>query len=341
MKTTLRTRWQAALFALILCAVSVFSTACASGNPSSVTTAVTTTTTVAATTDTAVTTTASPAVSLTTKPQSATPTLSAIPPYTGRPYVTLNNNIPVFSASELTTTAYERYAALDSLGRCGAALASCGKEIMPADGEKRGSISSIKPSGWVQATYDCVNGKYLYNRSHLIGWQLSAENANKRNLITGTRYMNTEGMLPFENMVADYIRETGNHVAYRVTPIYEGDNLLPSGVQMEAYSVEDDGEGICFHVYVYNVQPGIVIDYATGASRLGTDMVAATTTTAIRKITTTKATTTTAVTEMVWVPQSGKKYHSNAACSGMKDPTQLSVSEAVRQGYEPCKRCYH
>ena len=138
---------------------------------------------------------------------------------------------------------------------------------MPKPNEERESISSVKPSGWVQAQYDCVSGKYLYNRCHLLGWQLSAENANKRNLITGTRYMNTEGMLPFENMVADYIRETGNHVAYRVTPIYEGGDLVARGVQMEAYSVEDDGEGICFNVFCYNVQPGVTIDYSTGRSR--------------------------------------------------------------------------
>ena len=192
--------------------------------------------------------------------------LSAIPAYSGRPYVVINNNVPSFNKYELTTKGYETYASLDSLGRCGGAVASCGREIMPKEGEVRGSISSVKPSGWVQAQYDCVSGKYLYNRCHLIGWQLSAENANKRNLITGTRYMNTEGMLPFENMVADYIKETGNHVAYRITPIYNGSNLVASGVQMEAYSVEDDGEGICFNVYCYNVQPGVEIDYSTGRS---------------------------------------------------------------------------
>ena len=193
--------------------------------------------------------------------------LSNIPAYSGRPYAIINNNVPSFNKYELTAKGYETYASLDSLGRCGGAVASCGKEIMPRDGEERGSISSVKPSGWVQAQYDCVSGKYLYNRCHLIGWQLSAENANKRNLITGTRYMNTEGMLPFENMVADYIRETGNHVAYRITPIYNGSDLVASGVQMEAYSVEDDGEGICFNVYYYNVQPGVTIDYSTGRSR--------------------------------------------------------------------------
>lgn len=206
-----------------------------------------------------------------TKPQSvgddnSKAVLSEIPAYSGRPYVVINNNVPSFNKYELTAKGYETYASLDSSGRCGGAVASCGREIMPKEGEERGSISSVKPSGWVQAQYDCVSGKYLYNRCHLLGWQLSAENANKRNLITGTRYMNTEGMLPFENMVADYIRETGNHVAYRVTPIYEGGDLVASGVQMEAYSVEDDGEGICFNVYCYNVQPGVEIDYSTGRS---------------------------------------------------------------------------
>ncbi len=192
--------------------------------------------------------------------------LSKIPEYSGIPYVVINDNIPSFNKYELTTKGYETYASLDSFGRCGGAVASCGKEIMPSANEERGSISSVKPSGWVQAQYDWVSGKYLYNRCHLIGWQLSAENVNKRNLITGTRYMNTEGMLPFENMVADYIRETGNHVAYRITPIYDGNDLVASGVQMEAYSVEDGGEGICFNVYCYNVQPGVKIDYSTGRS---------------------------------------------------------------------------
>ena len=192
---------------------------------------------------------------------------ASLPSYSGVAYAIVNNNRPLFSAAELTTEAYESYLPLDELGRCREALASCGLEIMPAEDEERGSISSVYPSGWVQAKYDCVSGKYLYNRSHLIGWQLSAENANKSNLITGTRYMNVEGMLPFENMVADYIRETGNHVAYRVTPIFVGDELVCRGVQIEAYSIEDEGEGICFNVYCYNVQPGVVIDYATGESR--------------------------------------------------------------------------
>ncbi len=189
-----------------------------------------------------------------------------IPAYTGNAYAVINDNIPHFSPIELTTEAYEKYGSLDELGRCSMAIASCGKEIMPKSGEKRGSISSVYPTGWVQAQYDSVSGKYLYNRCHLIGWQLSAENANKRNLITGTKYLNVTGMLPFENMVADYIKETNNHVAYRVTPVFEGDNLLASGVHLEAYSVEDKGNGICFNVYCFNVQPDIEINYQTGES---------------------------------------------------------------------------
>lgn len=191
-----------------------------------------------------------------------------LPAYCGRPYVTVGDNVPVFSEEELSRTGYESYLPLDELGRTVGAVACVGQDTMPADGEERGSISKIKPSGWVQARYDCVNGGYLYNRCHLIGWQLSAENANERNLITGTKYLNVEGMLPFENLVADYIKETDNHVAYRITPIYQGDDLLASGVQMEAYSVEDAGEGVCFNVYCYNVQPGVTLDYTNGTSAL-------------------------------------------------------------------------
>lgn len=197
------------------------------------------------------------------------PVLASDYKYTGEPYVVVNNNQPVFCEADLSTKGYEKYSHLDDLGRCGVAIASCGQEIMPAYGEERGSISGIKPSGWKQAKYTgTVPNGYLWNRCHLIGWQLSAENANKRNLITGTRYMNTEGMLPFENMIADYIRETKNHVAYRVTPVYDGNNLVCSGVQLEAYSIEDKGDGICFNVYCFNVQPGITIDYTDGSSSL-------------------------------------------------------------------------
>lgn len=193
-----------------------------------------------------------------------------IPEYSGSPYVEINNNIPSFTESDYTTKAFETYSELDSLGRCGVAYANICEEIMPAEDEERESISQVKPSGWQTAKYaGVVDGNYLYNRCHLIGYQLAAENANKKNLITGTRYMNVEGMLPFENLVDDYIEENeNNHVLYRVTPIFEGNNLVASGVQMEAYSVEDNGKGICFNVYVYNVQPGIEINYATGESSL-------------------------------------------------------------------------
>ena len=192
--------------------------------------------------------------------------LAQIPSYTGNPYTVINDNIPNFSESDLTTDSFESYSELDSLGRCSTAYANIGQDIMPT--EERGSIGQVKPSGWHTVKYDCVDGKYLYNRCHLIGYQLTAENANERNLITGTRYLNIEGMLPFENMVADYIKETNNHVLYRVTPLYNGDNLLATGVQMEAQSVEDDGDGILFNVFCYNVQPGVGIDYATGDSWL-------------------------------------------------------------------------
>lgn len=189
-----------------------------------------------------------------------------IPDYSGEPYIVINDNVPQFTEEEITNDSFEEYGKLDGLGRCSTAVASIGQDLMPT--EKRGSIGQVKPTGWQTVKYDFVDGKYLYNRCHLIGYQLTAENANERNLITGTRYMNVEGMLPFENMVADYIKETDNHVMYRVTPMFVENNLVASGVQMEAYSVEDKGEGISFNVFVYNVQPGVIIDYETGESRL-------------------------------------------------------------------------
>ena len=195
-------------------------------------------------------------------------TVSTVPAYDDDAYVDINGGDPEFTKSEITTTAYESYSSLDSLGRCGEAEACIGTELMPGDDETRGSISSVYPTGWVQAKYSIISGGYLYNRCHLIGWQLTGQNANKKNLITGTRYLNVTGMLPFENDVADYIEDTDNHVMYRVTPYFSGSNLLASGVQMEAYSVEDSGKGISFNVYCYNVQPGITINYATGKSSL-------------------------------------------------------------------------
>lgn len=191
--------------------------------------------------------------------------LSGLPAYSGEAYVAVNNNQPYFSEEEQQNTeAFETYSPLDELGRCGVAWANICPELMPT--EERGEIGQVKPSGWHTVKYDCVDGQYLYNRCHLIGFQLAGENANEQNLITGTRYLNIEGMLPFENLVADYVQETGNHVLYRVTPMFDGDNLVAGGVLMEGWSVEDDGEGVCFCVYAYNVQPGVEIDYATGDS---------------------------------------------------------------------------
>ena len=191
-----------------------------------------------------------------------------IPRYNNKPYISLNNGIPVFEEFEVVTEAYEEYSDLDNLGRCTLASAIVCKDTMPKQGEKRGSISNVKPTGWVQAKYDCISGKSLYNRCHLIGWQLTAENANKNNLITGTRYLNIDGMLDYENMVAEYVKTNNGYVAYQVTPIFDGDNLVATGVQMEGYSIDDNGETICFNIFCYNVQPGIDIDYKTGNSML-------------------------------------------------------------------------
>ncbi len=193
-------------------------------------------------------------------------TLEDIPTYEDSPYVILDDNMPNFTEEDMTTTSFELYYDLDDLGRCTLTYANIGQDIMPT--EDRESISSVYPTGWESVQYDIVDSGWLYNRCHLIGFQLTGENANEENLITGTRYMNVDGMLPFENEVADYIYETDNHVLYRVTPIFEGDDLVAQGVQMEAYSVEDDGEGVCYNIFVYNVQPGIEIDYATGSSQL-------------------------------------------------------------------------
>lgn len=202
--------------------------------------------------------------------QLSTISLENIPEYSGTPYIELNGNIPKFTDEEKqNTTSFENYSELDSLGRCGVAFADVGQDIMPT--EKRGAIGMIKPSGWHTVKYpEVIKDKYLWNRCHLIAFMLAGENANQKNLITGTRYLNIEGMLPFENQVADYVKETNNHVLYRVTPIFKDDELVARGVHMEAYSVEDNGSGVCFNVYAYNIQPGIIIDYATGNSSLDT-----------------------------------------------------------------------
>ena len=263
--------------------------------------------------------------------------ISDIPAYTGQPYVELNGNEPSFAESELTTEPFEIYSELDSLGRCGTAYANVCKEIMPT--EERGKIGMVKPTGWQTVRYDFVDGQYLYNRCHLIGYQLSAENANERNLITGTRYLNIQGMLPFENMTADYVRETNNHVLYRVTPIFEGNNLLALGVQMEALSVEDNGDGIKLNVFCYNVQPGVVIDYATGDNRSDGSM-------AVKAAPTQGTAAHNETTATTYILNTNKKKFHYPACSSvkqMKDKNKRvftgSRENVITQGYEPCQKC--
>ena len=195
--------------------------------------------------------------------------LGEVPAYSGSPYIEINGNVPDFTEEDLTLEPFEYYSELDGLERCGAAYANICQELMPT--EKREDIGRIKPTGWQSVQYDSVDGKSLYNRCHLIGFQLAGENANEKNLITGTRYLNVTGMLPFENDVADYVQRTDNHVLYRVTPVFVGTELVARGVQMEAYSVEDAGDGVCFNVFAYNAQPGVIIDYATGESWLEED----------------------------------------------------------------------
>lgn len=264
-------------------------------------------------------------------------TIKNVPKFTNEPYVELNENIPEFTAKQKKKTkSFEQYSKLDSLGRCGAAYANVGQDIMPTE-ERRG-IGMIKPSGWHTVKYaGIVEGNYLYNRCHLIGYQLSGENSNTRNLITGTRYMNMEGMLPFENMVDEYVDATGNHVLYRVTPVYKGKDLVASGVQMEGWSVEDKGTGICFNVYVYNNQPGVIIDYATGASRLSKSAQKE----AEDKIVETKKET---GTEYI-MNTNTKKFH-RPTCSSAKDislsnkeVSKQTRAKIISQGYDPCKRC--
>lgn len=272
-------------------------------------------------------------------------TLDNIPAYSGQAYVELNGNQPTFTEDELVTESFETYSPLDSLGRCGVAYANVGLDTMPT--EERGSIGQVKPSGWQTVKYDCVDGKYLYNRCHLIGYQLTAENANKENLITGTRYLNVEGMLPFENLVADYVKETENHVLYRVTPIFEGDNLVASGVQMEAMSVEDKGEGVCFNVYCYNAQPGVAIDYATGDSWLEGDAPASSgsDSSAVPEETSSGSTSTAEQEQEYVLNTSSKKFHL-PDCSGVtsmspenrQDYTGTRQS-LIDQGYSPCGTC--
>lgn len=285
-----------------------------------------------------------------------------VPAYSGKPYTAVNNNEPYFTSDNLTTEAFENYSELDALGRCGVAYANVCLETMPT--EKRGSISEVKPTGWHSVKYDNVDGKSLYNRCHLIGYQLTAENANQQNLITGTRYLNVDGMLPFENMVADYVKETDNHVLYRVMPIFTGDNLVADGVLMEGYSVEDEGDGICFCVYAYNVQPGITIDYATGDSWLSSEKgnsdsssggnSAVSQSAADKSGTQQAAVQTESVKETSAPVSTGTEYILNTntkkfhypSCSSVKQMKASNKKEytgsrddLIAQGYDPCKKC--
>lgn len=262
--------------------------------------------------------------------------LDAIPAYDGKAYVAINNNEPFFTDSDMTTTAFENYSDLDSLGRCGVAYANICKDIMPT--EERGKIGMIKPSGWHTVKYDVIKDRYLYNRCHLIGYQLAGENANPKNLITGTRYLNVEGMLPFENLVADYVNNTGNHVLYRVTPMFSGSNLVANGVLIEAKSVEDNGGGILFNVYCYNVQPGVGINYENGDSWLDG------TTGSASSGSDTSATENSAADSsnsetMVHITATGKKYHRAGCRTLKKSDTEVTLDEAKSMGLSPCGIC--
>lgn len=245
-----------------------------------------------------------------------------LPEYSGKAYTFINNNEPFFKEYEIIKGSFEYYSELDELGRCDVCFSSIAKDIMPA--EERKSISSVTPTGWINADYDIVDGGYLYNRCHLIGFQLTGENANERNLITGTRYLNVEGMLPFENDVAEYIEKTGNRVIYRSTPVFTGDNLVADGVLLEAYSVEDGGEGISFCVFCYNVQPGIEINYMTGRS--------------YEDETFSGKETDINILFNVYRTPSGKKYHFDAECGG-RNSFRISIEEAKTLGLTACKKC--
>ena len=251
-----------------------------------------------------------------------------IPAYAGNSFVILDDNKPAFSKQDRERTdAFETYSDLDELGRCGVAYANICKELMPT--EERGAIGMVKPTGWHTVKYDNVEGKYLYNRCHLIGYQLAGENANEKNLITGTRYLNVTGMLKFEDQVADYVKATDHHVLYRVTPVFEGNNLVATGVEMEAYSVEDKGEGVSFHVFVYNIQPGIVIDYATGESWPDDS----------------KTTENTEKGQNYVLNTNTHKFHTQN-CESVRDIADSNKEvytgyreDLINMGYEPCKRC--
>ena len=251
-----------------------------------------------------------------------------IPAYAGNSFVILDDNKPAFSKQDRERTdAFETYSDLDELGRCGVAYANICKELMPT--EERGAIGMVKPTGWHTVKYDNVEGKYLYNRCHLIGYQLAGENANEKNLITGTRYLNVTGMLKFEDQVADYVKATDHHVLYRVTPVFEEDNLVATGVEMEAYSVEDCGKGVSFHVFVYNIQPGITIDYATGESWTDDS----------------KTEENTEAEDGYVLNTNTHKFHKEN-CESVRDIAGSNKEvytgnreDLINMGYEPCKRC--
>ena len=251
-----------------------------------------------------------------------------IPAYAGNSFVILDDNKPAFSKQDRERTdAFETYSDLDELGRCGVAYANICKELMPT--EERGAIGMVKPTGWHTVKYDNVEGKYLYNRCHLIGYQLAGENANEKNLITGTRYLNVTGMLKFEDQVADYVKATDHHVLYRVTPVFEGDNLVATGLEMEAYSVEDCGKGVSFHVFVYNIQPGITIDYATGESWTDDS----------------KTEENTEAEDGYVLNTNTHKFHKEN-CESVRDIAGSNKEvytgnreDLINMGYEPCKRC--
>ena len=271
--------------------------------------------------------------------------LSMVPEYKGQPYVMINGNNPYFTADELTTNSYENYAPLDKLGRCGSCIACIGQDIMPT--EERGNIGQVKPTGWHTVKYNgLVDGNYLYNRCHLIGYQLAGENANTKNLITGTRYLNVVGMLTLENMVANYVHATGNHVLYRVTPIFKGNNLVANGVLMEGYSVEDSGKNINFNVYAYNVQPGIGIDYATGESWLESDSVQTKEETKQNVAPAPTEEKSNSETKSDYVLNTNTKKFHIPSCSSVGDMKEKNKEyftgdrqTVINRGFVPCKRC--
>ena len=275
--------------------------------------------------------------------------LENIPEYSGSPYFVLNENVPLFEENEKNTDSFAKYSELDELGRCGVAFANISPDTIPT--EERGTIGDVQPSGWHTVKYnDLIDGNYLYNRCHLIGYQLAGENDNPKNLITGTRYLNVQGMLPFENSVYDYVQATENHVLYRVTPVFKEDNLVASGVTIEAYSVEDEGAGICFYVFVYNVQPGIIIDYLTGESMEDPDYSQTETESELENQSEQKSleivSEETEATEQTYILNTNTHKFHRPTCKSVDDIKEKnkktstdSRDSLIEQGYSPCKRC--